>query len=161
MRSTLNQYFALRCSKYFCNNICQFQTLGGRNQTKVLARKYVHFQSQVAAGKGTRLVAARPAAYLGNKAARAELRRARRKPSQEFCGKRPMAAALQPSKARSPMRPITNFAESTRLLLPPRTSWTKNEPSLGSCMLRDSAFLNCHGMYFALPAAACLTPGRP
>jgi len=22
-------------------------------------------------------------------------------------------------------------------------------------MLRDSAFLNCHGMYFALPAAAC------
>ena len=35
-----------------------------RHQTKVLARKYVHFQSQVAAGKGTRLVAARPAAYL-------------------------------------------------------------------------------------------------
>ena len=75
-------------------------------------------------------------------------------------GNRLMLAAPLPSKARSSTRLIINFAESTRLLLPPGTSWTKNELSLRSCMLRGSAFLNYRGTYFAQIAAACLTPGR-
>jgi Family of unknown function (DUF5939) len=52
------------------------------------------------------------------------------------------AAAIEGAVANAPDHELCRV---NALAFAAKNNWTKNELSLRSCMLRGSAFLNCHG----------------